>query len=93
MTTPGITICDLGHDILALICDEIKDDYVYARRFSRPSVKALSETCKRLRVAAARVVFHTLVIWNWDMLRETAQEMMNCGLALQYTRYTRCEYR
>ena len=85
-----MTICDLDLDILALICDEIEDDYIYGRRFWRPSVKALSETCKQLRVAAARVLFHTVAIWDWDTFHETLQEMMQCELVLLYTRHVCC---
>jgi len=90
MTSATVTFCGLHQDVLTLICNAIDDGYMYNKRFSRPSVRALSETCKDLRAIAAPIVFHTLAIWNWDTFVETAQEMASSELARRYTRCACC---
>jgi len=83
----GVTLADLNEDILVLICDAIDDgDRLYDSQFARPSLKALSATCRSLRAAAAPALFETLAIWNWDSLVETARAMMQCELARRHTR-------
>jgi len=90
MSSATVTFCTLHRDVLTLICNAIDDGYIFNKRFSRPSVRALSETCKDLRAIAAPIVFRTLAIWDWDKFVETAQSMVGSELARRYTRCVCC---